>query len=62
MCQPKGRVTIQALFLAIFTEHVKKSRSECEKVVTKFDSNEVNLSITDDGKSANTLGILKTLE
>ena len=62
MCQPKGREMIQALFLAIFTEHVKKSRSECEKVVAKFDSNEVNLSITDDGKSANTLGILKTLE
>ena len=61
MCQPKGRVTIQALFLAIFTKHVKKSRSECEKVVTKFVSNEVNLSITDDGKSAN-LGILKTLK
>ena len=61
MCQPKGRVTIQALFNSIFAESVKKSQSEYEKVVTKFDSNEIDLSITDDGKPT-TLGMLKTLE
>ena len=61
MCKPKGRVTIQALFNSIFAENVEKSQSEYEKVVTKFDSNEIDLSITDDGKPT-TLGMLKTLE
>ena len=61
MCQPKGGVTIQALFNSIFAENVEKSQSEYEKVVTKFDSNEIDLSITDDAKPT-TLGMLKTLE
>ena len=52
---------LRALFNANFSGHVKKGQSEYEKVVTKFDSNEINFSITNDGKPTN-LGILKTLE
>ena len=59
-CRPKGRVTIRALFIAIFTKNVK-SQTEHEKDVAKFDSNKINLSFTDDGKPTN-LGILRTLE
>ena len=47
--------------LPLFTWHVKKGQAEYVEVVTKFDCNEINLSITDDGKPTN-LGMLKTLE
>ena len=56
-----GLSKITSTFYCHFYWACKKGPIRIRESVTKFDRNEVNLSITDDGKPTN-VGILKTLE